>query len=196
MDSTRARPLKVGVLLPQIEGMMPGGTARWSDLLAIARAAEVTGFDSLWLIDHLLLEPPEPGGPALGCWECGSLLAALAAATRRVELGTWVVNTGYRNPALLAKVADCVEEISGGRLILRLGAGAMSSSTAPSATHGRTGPAVSRRLCRSSCRCSARGGPTSRERTTESASARRGRTGRVRRDRPWSCGPSTSLGCG
>jgi len=56
-------------------------------------------------------------------WECWSLVAALAAATRRVELGTFVLCTAFRNPALLAKMADAVDEISGGRLILGLGAG-------------------------------------------------------------------------
>jgi alkanesulfonate monooxygenase SsuD/methylene tetrahydromethanopterin reductase-like flavin-dependent oxidoreductase (luciferase family) len=58
-----------------------------------------------------------------GQWECWSVLTALAAVTRRVELGTLVLCTGFRNPALLAKTADTVEEISGGRLILGLGAG-------------------------------------------------------------------------
>jgi alkanesulfonate monooxygenase SsuD/methylene tetrahydromethanopterin reductase-like flavin-dependent oxidoreductase (luciferase family) len=123
MSSARARPLKVGVVLPQVEGMMAGRTAAWSDLLAFAQTAEAVGFDSVWVIDHFLFPRREPDGPALGCWECGALLGALAAATRRIELGTFVVNTGFRNPALLAKMADCVEEISGGRLVLGLGAG-------------------------------------------------------------------------
>src|SRR5262249_15564490 len=116
LDSAPARPLKVGVVLPQVEGMLAGGTARWSDLLAIAQTAEAVGFDSVWVVDHFLFPPRAPGGPGLGCWECGSLLGALAAATHRVELGTFVVNTGFRNPTLLAKMADTVEEISGGRL--------------------------------------------------------------------------------
>src|SRR5262245_30632138 len=103
--------------------MVPGSTTHWSDMLAVTQAAEAVGFDSVWLVDHFLFPPREPGGAALGCWECGSLLGALAAATRRLELGTLVINTGFRNPALLAKMADAVEEISGGRLILGLGAG-------------------------------------------------------------------------
>ena len=87
----------------------------------MARRAEEIGFDSLWIADHLLFrfEGIEPRGG----WECLSLLAALAAATERVELGTLVVCTGFRNPALLAKIADTIEEISGGRIILGLGAG-------------------------------------------------------------------------
>jgi alkanesulfonate monooxygenase SsuD/methylene tetrahydromethanopterin reductase-like flavin-dependent oxidoreductase (luciferase family) len=113
--------LKVGVHLPFSERQMQGTTPRWQDIVTIAQRAEQVGFDSIWIADHLLFrfEGIEPRGG----WECLSLLAALAASTHRVELGTLVVCTGFRNPALLAKMFDTIEEISGGRLILGVGAG-------------------------------------------------------------------------
>jgi alkanesulfonate monooxygenase SsuD/methylene tetrahydromethanopterin reductase-like flavin-dependent oxidoreductase (luciferase family) len=114
--------LKIGLMLPQTEGLRQKGMARWAEIRELALLAEDVGFDSLWVVDHFLYQllGEERGR---GVWECWSLLSALAATTRKVELGTLVLGMGFRNPALLAKMADTVDEISDGRLILGLGAG-------------------------------------------------------------------------
>ncbi len=115
--------MKLGLVLPEGENDMGGRTARWSDYVAMAQTAEGMGFDSLWFVDHLLYMEGATVEPPQGVRECWSVLAGLAAVTSRVELAPLVSCTGYRNPALLAKIADTVDEISDGRLILALGAG-------------------------------------------------------------------------
>ncbi|HYI15920.1 MAG TPA: LLM class flavin-dependent oxidoreductase [Thermomicrobiales bacterium] len=106
--------MKLGTYLPTGgEQMMGGANPRWDDVLAMARTAEAVGFDFVGVLDHL----------RENYWEGWSILAALAAATERIELLSYVSCTSYRNPALLAKIAETVDEISGGRVILGLGAG-------------------------------------------------------------------------
>jgi alkanesulfonate monooxygenase SsuD/methylene tetrahydromethanopterin reductase-like flavin-dependent oxidoreductase (luciferase family) len=107
--------MKVGVQLPEVEREY-----RWPEIRDIARTAEDVGFDSLWVGDHLLYRD-EQG--VRGPWEVWSVLAALGEVTQRVELGPLVASTSFHSPAMLAKKAVTVDEISGGRLILGLGAG-------------------------------------------------------------------------
>ena len=126
---------KIGLALPTWEKAMAGDTPRGSDVLKLGAMAEDIGADPVWLVDHFLHEPyideaqfghqfPEEWkGVKTGFWECWTLASALAVATKSIEIGTLVSNTGYRNPALMAKMVDTVEELSGGRLILGLGAG-------------------------------------------------------------------------
>jgi alkanesulfonate monooxygenase SsuD/methylene tetrahydromethanopterin reductase-like flavin-dependent oxidoreductase (luciferase family) len=112
-----ARALKVGIQLPEVEW-----EARWSDLRAMALRAEELGFDSAWYGDHLLYRRPGDDR-ARGPWEAWTVLAGLAAVTSRITLGPLVAATAFHAPAMLAKQAATVDEISGGRLVLGLGAG-------------------------------------------------------------------------
>ncbi|MGI9666014.1 MAG: LLM class flavin-dependent oxidoreductase [Acidimicrobiia bacterium] len=111
-----ARQMRVGVQLPEVERPVS-----WIELRDIARTAEAVGFDSVWFGDHLLYRDDE--GNTTGPWEAWSVLAALAEATDRVQLAPLVAATAFHNPAMLAKKAATVDEISAGRLILGLGAG-------------------------------------------------------------------------
>lgn len=103
-------------------GFMPDGlTEPYRHYQALAQAAEATGFASFWLPDHVIFRFPEQ--EERGTWEAYTFLSALAAVTKSITLGPLVACTSFRNPALLAKMADTLDEISDGRSILGLGAG-------------------------------------------------------------------------
>jgi probable F420-dependent oxidoreductase len=110
------RPLKVGIQLPEVEREV-----RWPELVDLVRAVEDSGFDAIWVGEHLLYRWPDR--PARGPWEAWTLMGALAAATSRVTVGPLVACTNFHNPALLAKAAATIDEIAGGRFVLGLGAG-------------------------------------------------------------------------
>lgn len=108
--------MKIGVQLPEVEREY-----RWPEVRDIALTVEDCGFDSIWVGDHLLFRDDETD--TRGPLESWSLLAALAEATQRVELGPLVAATSFHAPAMIAKKAATIDEISSGRLILGLGAG-------------------------------------------------------------------------
>ena len=130
---SRKSPMKLGMTLPIGVGALGDGKpVPWTALREIAKRGEEVGFDTIMAPDHLIFRRSPPGdvmmvdmpeGKSRGIWEVWSVLSAVAEATRRVHLGPLVACTGFRNPALLAKMADTLDEISGGRVMLGLGAG-------------------------------------------------------------------------
>src|SRR6058998_919175 len=96
-------------------------SARWADMRAAALAAEAAGFDGVWTWDHLRDPDGDDGGP--GVPEAWTVLTALAEVTKRVMLGPLVLNVANRAPGVLANMAATLQGISGGRLLLGLGAG-------------------------------------------------------------------------
>jgi alkanesulfonate monooxygenase SsuD/methylene tetrahydromethanopterin reductase-like flavin-dependent oxidoreductase (luciferase family) len=114
--SPSGRPLRVGIQLPEVEREV-----RWPEYLAMAKAAEDVGFDTIWLGDHLLYRYAD--GSTRGPWEVWTMLSAIAAATSRIRLGPLVASTQFHAPPMLAKLAATVDEVSQGRLVLGLGAG-------------------------------------------------------------------------
>ena len=108
--------MKIGLMLPLAEDETDG----FADLRAMALAAEEGGLDSVWGADHLIFRED---GDTTGIHECWTVLTAVAAVTSRVTVGPLVLALPFRNPALTAKMAAELDEVSGGRLVLGLGCG-------------------------------------------------------------------------
>jgi alkanesulfonate monooxygenase SsuD/methylene tetrahydromethanopterin reductase-like flavin-dependent oxidoreductase (luciferase family) len=113
--------LDIGLVLPMGESFVDGTTARWLEIRDLAVRAEAIGFDTVWVPDELLWRRPDV--QAQGWWECVAMAAAVAAATSRVHVGTWVLSALHRNPGITAKVVETIDEISGGRFVFGLGSG-------------------------------------------------------------------------
>jgi F420-dependent oxidoreductase-like protein len=115
--------MRAGIVLPQgwvgeYDGWDPGRA--WARTVALARQAEQLGFESIWLFDHFHTVP-RPTDEIT--FESFTALSALAMATTRLRVGHLVICTGYRNPALTAKMISTMDVISGGRMELGIGAG-------------------------------------------------------------------------
>ncbi|HEX6696184.1 MAG TPA: LLM class flavin-dependent oxidoreductase [Solirubrobacteraceae bacterium] len=108
--------MRVGVQLPEVERVV-----RWPEYVAMARAAEEVGFDSIWIGDHMLYRGD--GRPERGPWDAWTVMAGLATVTERVTIGPLVACTAFHRAGPLARTAAAVDELSGGRLVLALGAG-------------------------------------------------------------------------
>ena len=115
------RALEIGLVLPVGEVFGGPSAARWHNIRDLAVRAEHLGFDVVWTSDELLWRPtgPEP----LGWWEGVAMTAAVAAATSRIKVGTWILSALHRNPGITAKAVETIDEISGGRFVFGLGAG-------------------------------------------------------------------------
>jgi alkanesulfonate monooxygenase SsuD/methylene tetrahydromethanopterin reductase-like flavin-dependent oxidoreductase (luciferase family) len=112
---------EIGVVLPLAQFGPERTTARWPDIREMARLAEAAGFDTVWIPDELLWRPE--GAAPQGIWDGVSMAGAVAASTSTIKVGTWVLSALHRNPGIIAKTAETLDEISGGRFVFGLGAG-------------------------------------------------------------------------
>ena len=117
--------MRFGLALPHYDTSFEGRTASWQSVRDVARLAERSGFDSVWVSDHLFLDWSKYGGPDTrqGCLECWTTMTALAANTERIRIGSMALCNDFRPPALVAKMAASLDVLSGGRIDLGLGAG-------------------------------------------------------------------------
>ena len=114
-------PMRIGVIVPISQGDGPGRMPTWADARAFAGHAEDIGLDSVWVFDHFFYRPAE--GQPEGTHEAWTIVGALAASTARVEIGQLVMCASFRHPGLMAKMAVTADVVSGGRVLLGLGAG-------------------------------------------------------------------------
>jgi len=112
---------ELGIVLPNMQYGPDRTTASWPEIRALAARAEAIGFDTIWIADELLWRMED--GPPRGCWDGVSLAGAVAVVTSKAKVGSWVLSALHRNPAIIAKTAETLDELSGGRFTFGLGAG-------------------------------------------------------------------------
>lgn len=117
-----SRPMSLGLMLPVGEKSHFGETPRFTDMVEMATTARDVGFEAIWLADHFSFTDTEEN-EVRGVWEAWTMMAAVAAAVPDVQIGSLVACTGFRNPGVIAKMTEAIDEISGGKFILGLGAG-------------------------------------------------------------------------
>ena len=114
------QPTSLGINIPNSERALFAGTPQYADMLAMAQAAASAGFEILWFDDHFSFTTDDD---LRGAWDAWTLMAAIAAQVPDVHLGPMVACTAYRNPGVIAKMSEMIDDISGGRFVLGLGAG-------------------------------------------------------------------------
>jgi len=112
---------ELGVVLPNMQYGPDRTTASWPEIRGLALRAEAIGFGTIWIADELLWRMDE--GAPRGCWDGVSLAGAVAAVTSKAKIGSWVLSALHRNPGIIAKTAETLDELSGGRFTFGLGAG-------------------------------------------------------------------------
>lgn len=117
--------MRLGLALPHYDTSFAGRPLSWAGVAKLAAVAEETGFDSVWVSDHLFLDWSKYGGEPdrRGSLECWTTLSALAARTARVRLGSLTLCNDLRHPGLVAKMAASLDLLSDGRLVVGVGAG-------------------------------------------------------------------------
>ena len=111
---------ELGVVLPLDQQGPERATVHWPEIRALAHRAEEIGFDTIWTPDELVWFT---GDSPQGFWDGVSMAGAVAASTTRAMVGTWVMSALHRNPGIIAKTAETLDDISGGRFVFGLGAG-------------------------------------------------------------------------
>ena len=111
-----------GLVLPMFERPVDGMKPTWAEIRAEVERAEELGFDTVWTADEIVWRFPEWPGPR-GWWECLTMTGAVAAYSSTLQVGTWVMSALHHNPGMVVSAAETLDEISGGRFVLGLGAG-------------------------------------------------------------------------